>query len=284
MASESGQVNLYVSISADAGDAMLGAFEEQTKLQAQVYRAGSDEMRTRVAEEAEAGAIGADIVETNGVELALLGQRGLFAAHEPPNLDQLIDGVVRPDGRTATRPDIFTIAVNIDAVVQEEMPKTYQDLTDLRWGGRLVMEMDDQVWYKELYEYLVAEEAMTEEEANQLFVDMAKRPAFVSGRSTMRQMLTQVSMTWPCATTATASSRRWLRGPRSPGSRPWSHWSRCPAGSRRSRMRPPRRCGAVLRVLAVRSPGDPAEPGIDPVRTDLQDTGGTDVRLVDVAD
>jgi iron(III) transport system substrate-binding protein len=43
--------------------------------------------------------------------------------------------------------DIFVQAFNTEKVKREELPKSYRDLLDPRWKGRLGIEAEDQIWF-----------------------------------------------------------------------------------------------------------------------------------------
>ncbi len=43
--------------------------------------------------------------------------------------------------------DIFVQAYNTQKVKREELPRSYQDLLDPRWKGRLGVEAEDQAWF-----------------------------------------------------------------------------------------------------------------------------------------
>ena len=45
---------------------------------------------------------------------------------------------------------MFTAAYNTKRVRKDELPKTYQDLLDPKWKGRLAVEANDHVWFASL--------------------------------------------------------------------------------------------------------------------------------------
>jgi iron(III) transport system substrate-binding protein len=74
-------------------------------------------------------------------------------------------------------------------VSEDERPTTYEDLAASTWDGRMAMEIEDYDWYWALWNYLIDEGGMSEDEADELFQQMADGAAFLSGHSTMRQLL-----------------------------------------------------------------------------------------------
>ena len=188
LASEENDVNLYTSFNEDEANQLIDAYEEATGLSVSLYRAGSEVVRNRVTEEAAAGFPGADVVETNGPEMVVLADTGVFEQLDSPVQEALVDGAVQ-EGWTATRFNVFTVAWNTDLVSEDERPTTYEDLAASTWDGRMAMEIEDYDWYWALWNYLVEEGGMSEDEADELFQQMAEGAAFTSGHSTMRQLL-----------------------------------------------------------------------------------------------
>ncbi|MDB5945865.1 MAG: fbpA 3, partial [Ramlibacter sp.] len=59
--------------------------------------------------------------------------------------------------------DVWTAAYNTDKVRKDELPRSYQDLQDPKWKGRLGVEADDQAWFGTLLT------ALGEEQGAKLF-------------------------------------------------------------------------------------------------------------------
>src|SRR5262245_46051153 len=60
----------------------------------------------------------------------------------------LMPQALRPHGEwVASRLNIFSAAYNTNLVKKDELPKTYEDLKNPRWKGRLAIEADDGDWF-----------------------------------------------------------------------------------------------------------------------------------------
>ncbi|MGH3665687.1 MAG: ABC transporter substrate-binding protein [Egibacteraceae bacterium] len=188
LASQEDDANLYTSFNEDEANQLLDAYEEDTGLTVSLYRAGSEDVRNRLVEEAGAGFAGADVVETNGPEMVILADEGIFEPLDSPVQDDLVDEAVE-EGWTASRFNVFTVAWNTERVGDNERPTAYQDLADDGWNGRMAMEIEDYDWYWALRNYLVGDGGMSEDEADEYFRQVADGAAFTSGHSTMRQLL-----------------------------------------------------------------------------------------------
>jgi iron(III) transport system substrate-binding protein len=63
--------------------------------------------------------------------------------------------------------DVFVQAYNTEKVKREELPKTFEDLLDPRWQGRLWIEATDKSWFGTLLE------TIGEAKGEKLFRDIA---------------------------------------------------------------------------------------------------------------
>jgi iron(III) transport system substrate-binding protein len=185
---EGGELSLYTSMTSDVEDAVSEAFADEYDIDVSVYRSQSETVLERLSQEAKAGYRGADVVETNGPELFTLNSQRVLAPYEPPARSTLVPGSSY-DGWTADRFNKFVISWNTKLVRQGEQPRSWEDLADPKWKGRLEMELSDVDWYKTLYEYWVKEKGKSPQEADQLFAGMARNASFIKGHTVMGQLL-----------------------------------------------------------------------------------------------
>jgi iron(III) transport system substrate-binding protein len=65
-----------------------------------------------------------------------------------PHLADLMPQALRPHGHwVGTRINMFVQSYNTRLVRKEELPKSYAELTDPRWKGRLGIEAEDEDWF-----------------------------------------------------------------------------------------------------------------------------------------
>jgi iron(III) transport system substrate-binding protein len=77
----------------------------------------------------------------------MLHRENLLQAVKSPYLAELIPAAVRPHGEwVGTRLNVFAMAYNTRAVKKDELPKSFDDLAETRWKGRLGIEADDSEW------------------------------------------------------------------------------------------------------------------------------------------
>ncbi|MDQ3643599.1 MAG: extracellular solute-binding protein, partial [Actinomycetota bacterium] len=185
---EGATVTLYSSLNAPILDSVAEVFEEDTGVAIDQYRASSEAVRDRILQEAQAGFRGADVIETNGPEMQMLDEEGTLQPFTSPLQEDLGEGSVAGNW-AATRFNIFAVAWNTDLVAEGEQPQTYEDLADPQWEGQLAMEIADVEWYRAVWQYLVDDQGMSEEEADELFEQIASNATFLSGHTTFRQLL-----------------------------------------------------------------------------------------------
>jgi ABC-type Fe3+ transport system substrate-binding protein len=101
------------------------------------WRGDTEQIIAKLSAEARAKNLVADVVEGTGVgELAV--QAGLTQPYDTPMIDAMPKRYRDPRGQwTSTRLSYFCIAYNTKLVLPDQVPKTYDDLLDPRWQGKL---------------------------------------------------------------------------------------------------------------------------------------------------
>ncbi|MFI7617337.1 ABC transporter substrate-binding protein [Nonomuraea terrae] len=187
LAEKEGTLDLYTSMTSDVADAVLKAFEAQFNVKVSMYRAGSETVLQRVVQEQKAGYQGNDVVETNATELFDLNTEGVLADYDSERR-RMVPEAGRQQGWTATRFNLFAPSWNTGLVTPEQAPKTWEDLADPKWDGKLAMEISDSDWYLTLFKYW-EKQGKTDEEINKIFEGMASGAKIVKGHTVQGQLL-----------------------------------------------------------------------------------------------
>jgi iron(III) transport system substrate-binding protein len=125
----------------------VAAYEKKYGIKASIWRAGSEQVLNRALQESRAGRHTVDIVETNGPELEGLSREKILQLVKSPHHADLIAPAIRPHGEwVGTRLNVFVQAYNTKLVKKEELPKTWEDLTNPRWKGKIGIEQEDSDW------------------------------------------------------------------------------------------------------------------------------------------
>ena len=127
-AEEEGQLNVYTS-NTDMED-LIDVFSDQYDIEVNNYRAGSESVLQRILQEDEASYYGADIFETNALELGVADQEGLLYPYKGELRDSVLEQGRQAEGWTATRFNAFVVGWNTDKVKAGEEPKTLEELAE----------------------------------------------------------------------------------------------------------------------------------------------------------
>ena len=162
---EGGELSLYHVY--PALTQVAAAFTTKYGIKVKAWRAGSEGVLQRVASEARGNRFDVDIVQNNAPENEAAHREKLLQEVRSPFLADLV-----PQASPAHKEwvgitvDIFVAAYNTSKVKKEELPKTYQDLLDPKWKGRLGIEAEDQGWFAVLCSTL------GEKQTQKLFADI----------------------------------------------------------------------------------------------------------------
>jgi iron(III) transport system substrate-binding protein len=184
---EGGELSLYTSLTSDVEDAVSKAFKDAYGIDPSVYRADSETVLKRLGEESNAGFRGADVVETNGPELYNLNKEHVLVEYQPDALPNLVPGSDF-QGWTASRFNKFVVSWNTKLVPNGQQPKSWEELADPKWDGKVTLELGDVEWYKTLYEYFVSK-GKTPEQAQKLFEDIAQGSQVVKGHTVIGELM-----------------------------------------------------------------------------------------------
>jgi ABC-type Fe3+ transport system substrate-binding protein len=166
-AKKEGELNIYTSAQSDDMGALVAAFEKKYGVKVSVWRSSSEKVLQRAIQEARGNRNTMDIAETNGPELESMHREKILQAVKSPYLGDLIAPAIRPHGEwVGTRLNVFVQAYNTNLIKKEELPKTWQDLANPKWKGKLGIEQEDADWLAGQF----AE--MGEEKATKAFKDI----------------------------------------------------------------------------------------------------------------
>jgi len=146
-AKKEGSLDIYTSAQSDDMGAVVKAFEAKYGIKVNMWRSSSEKVLQRAVTEARANRHTVDVIETNGPELEALHREKLLQAVKSPVLADIIPEAIRPHGEwVGTRLNVFVQAYNTQAVRKEDLPKTWQDLANPKWKGKLGIEQEDSDW------------------------------------------------------------------------------------------------------------------------------------------
>src|SRR3954463_5304417 len=140
-AKKEGTVVFYTSIELQTAEKLAKAFEAAYPgLKVQVERNGCERIVQRLGQERSSGIKAADVIECSDMTALLDWKRqGWLAPFVPADVEKWPADQRDPDGFFATeRLTLSPIAYNTRMIKAEEAPKSYADLLDPKWKGKIV--------------------------------------------------------------------------------------------------------------------------------------------------
>lgn len=136
-----GQVVWYSSLALSLAQKVCDAFnKKRLGVTCELNRDGSERIFQKVMQEAGAGLAIADVLHTSDIVHFLdLKVRGMLARYAPPGSERFRPEFRDPEGAYLVRRGTpYVIGVNTLKVSRAEMPRSWKDLLDPRWKGKLV--------------------------------------------------------------------------------------------------------------------------------------------------
>jgi iron(III) transport system substrate-binding protein len=140
-AQKEGAVVFYTAMDIQVATALKQAFEAKYPgISAQVERSGAERIFQRVGQEYASNIHAVDIVDSSdAAHLLYWKQHGLLAAYVPEDVARWPVSARDADGFFATnRATLSVIGYNTRLVKPEDAPRSYADLLDPRWRGKIV--------------------------------------------------------------------------------------------------------------------------------------------------
>jgi iron(III) transport system substrate-binding protein len=147
-AKKEGTLSLYTSLPVEDMSVLNAAFEKTYGIKVRMWRASCDKVLQRVLAEHQASRAEVDIIECNAPPLEAMHREGVLQSVRAPGQSDLIAAAV-PAHRewVGTRLNVFVHAYNTKLVQKDELPKSYGELLNPRWKGRLSIEATDDDWF-----------------------------------------------------------------------------------------------------------------------------------------
>jgi iron(III) transport system substrate-binding protein len=140
-ARKEGKVVWYTSLALTSSEKVAKLFETAYPgVKVEVHRTGSQRILQRMMQELQAGIKNVDVVHTSDAgHYVLLKEKKLLMRYTPTGVDAFGAGFKDKDGyHYGLRATVNVIAYNTKAISPAEAPRTWKDLLDPKWRGRLV--------------------------------------------------------------------------------------------------------------------------------------------------
>ena len=147
-AKKEGQLNLYTAFRPQDLPALIEPFEKKYGIKVTAWRSGATNVLQRVLKEAAGGRHEADVVLIPSTEMEALRREKILQPVRTPSMRDLLPTAVPVHREWA--PVLLNVLVptyNTTLIKKEDLPKTYADLLDPKWKGKLGLESKLDEWY-----------------------------------------------------------------------------------------------------------------------------------------
>jgi iron(III) transport system substrate-binding protein len=147
-AKKEGTLTIYTTFAEKDQPTLLDPFEAKYGVKVVVWRAGTDKVLQRSIAEARANKNNVDVIHFGSPEMEALSREKILQAVRSPVHKDLQPGSV-PAHRewAATLLSVWVQVYNTNLIRKQDLPKTYADLLDPRWKGKLGIEAKNQDWF-----------------------------------------------------------------------------------------------------------------------------------------
>jgi iron(III) transport system substrate-binding protein len=147
-AKREGEVVFYASMNLGEANNLISRFEERYPfIKVRLNRTGSEKLLTKVLAEARAKKMFADVIQTVEFSMYLFTRSGVLARHIP-QADGLYPKDFKEQGYwTTVYYNPYVVGYNTRLVQSQMLPKSYDDLLDPRWKGKMMMEGTKADWF-----------------------------------------------------------------------------------------------------------------------------------------
>jgi len=147
-ARKEGSITFYTTIAEKDLVTIVRPFEKKYHIKIDIWRAGTDKVLQRTLSEAAARRFEVDAIHFGSPEMEALHREKILQPVASPHFKELIPGAV-PAHRewVATILSVWVQAYNTNLIKREDLPRSYRDLLDPKWKGKLGIEAKNQEWF-----------------------------------------------------------------------------------------------------------------------------------------
>jgi iron(III) transport system substrate-binding protein len=168
------------------GTAMVHAFQKKYPfIEPKLFRLGSTQVVVKVLQEHRGGAHLFDVISATSFQFYEIFKEDLFQKYDSPERRAFLDDFKDKDGYwTSAYHNASIIAYNTAMLKPADLPKTYDDLLQPKWKGKMLMDSRETEWYASILQVL------GREKGQRLMQGLAKQNlSFRPGRTLITQVL-----------------------------------------------------------------------------------------------
>lgn len=183
-ARKEGQAIWYTSMSLTDFPKIVGAFEKSYPfVKIKTNRLSQSSIMPKIETEARAGHHAVDLVASAPVEMWELKQRNFSAPYLSPELKAFPTGSFDPQGYWSfTEVTPIVLAFNTKLVSADDAPKSYQELLNPKWRGKMNFGSDEYAWFS------VMLDGMGKAKGMELMRGLARQQLHIPGGSSIMRL------------------------------------------------------------------------------------------------
>ena len=160
-AKKEGTLSLYTSRVAPDTTPLTDAFTRKYGIPVQVWRASNPDIIQRAVAESRAGRCPADVISSGTPALEPLYREQLLQPVKSPTTSELMPQALRPHGAwVGVSVNVISGAYNTNLVKPQDVPRSYDDLKNPKWKGRLTIAAEDADWFAAIVDKLGEEKGV----------------------------------------------------------------------------------------------------------------------------
>jgi len=150
-ASKEGTLTLYTAFRPQDLPLIVGPFEAKYGIKVKAWRSGSNNVTQRVVREAAGKKPEVDVIMMPASEMEAVYREKLLQPVTSPLIKDLIPSATAPHKHWSTVFMNVTVhSYNTQLIKKEDLPKTYNDLLDPKWKGKLGVESKAEEWFSKV--------------------------------------------------------------------------------------------------------------------------------------
>jgi iron(III) transport system substrate-binding protein len=150
-ASKEGTLTLYTAFRPQDLPLILGPFEAKYGIKVKAWRSGSNNVTQRVVREAAGKKPEVDVIMMPASEMEAVYREKLLQPVSSPMMKDLIPSAIASHKHWSTVFMNVTVhSYTTQLIKKEDLPKTYNDLLDPKWKGKLGVESKAEEWFSKV--------------------------------------------------------------------------------------------------------------------------------------
>jgi iron(III) transport system substrate-binding protein len=140
-AKKEGKVVWYCSVPVATAQKVANMFQQETGIKVELFRSGGSNILRRFQQEADSGKVFVDVLtHSEPAAASAMTKKGMFVPFKAADFDKVPDAVKHPEGfHVAQRLNVMAIYVRDDLLPAADRPKTWTDLLNPKYKGKMVM-------------------------------------------------------------------------------------------------------------------------------------------------